>query len=253
MLIGRQEIIVRNDLRAPDQLRPVRIEPNFLPTAEGSALIAAGHTRVICTVSIESGVPAFLKGRGQGWLTAEYAMLPRSTLTRSPRESSKGRVGGRTHEIQRLIGRSLRAMLDFSALGERTLMVDCDVIQADGGTRTASITGACVALHLALAAMVASGALPRLPLRGLVAAVSVGQVDGQPLLDLNYEEDSRADVDMNVVMTGAGEFIEFQATAERQPFPESAWQAMLGLARGGISQLLAEQRRALHSAGVTAA
>jgi ribonuclease PH len=241
---------MRQDMRAPDQLRPVRIEPNYLPTAEGSALIAAGHTRVLCAVSIEPGVPGFLKGRGQGWLTAEYAMLPRATLTRTPRESSKGRIGGRTHEIQRLIGRSLRSILDSEALGERTLLVDCDVIQADGGTRTAAITGACVALHLALHAMVSSGALPRRPLRGLLAAVSVGLMDGQPLLDLNYAEDSRAEVDMNVVLTDAGEFVEFQATAERRPFAEATWRQMLDLARTGIAQLLAEQRRALREAGV---
>ncbi len=237
--------MMRQDLRAPDQLRRVRIDPGFMPAAEGSALIELGNTRVIATVSVEEGVPAFLRGSGQGWISCEYSMLPRSTLTRTPRESSRGRVGGRTHEIQRLIGRALRAATDLKGLGERTLLVDCDVLQADGGTRTAAITGAWVALYQALAAMTSSGALPRLPLRTAVAAVSAGLVGGEAWLDLCYEEDSRAEVDINVALTGAGEFIELQATAERRPFQESEWQQMLALARRGIAELLAAQRAAL--------
>ncbi len=237
--------MLRQDLRAAGQLRPARIVPGYLPTAEGSALIELGHTRVICAVSVEEGVPGFLRGSGQGWISCEYSMLPRSTLTRTPRESSRGRVGGRTHEIQRLIGRALRATTDLNGLGERTLMVDCDVLQADGGTRTASITGAWVALYQALAAMTANGALPRLPLRGAVAAVSAGLVGGEAWLDLSYEEDSRADVDINVALTDTGQFIELQATAERRPFGQPEWEQMLRLARQGIGELLAAQRAAL--------
>jgi ribonuclease PH len=224
----------------------VHIEPNFLPTAEGSVLISVGYTRVICTATLEESVPAFLRNSGKGWLTSEYSMLPRATLTRTPRESARGRISGRTHEIQRLIGRSLRAVLDLKAIGERTLLVDCDVIQADGGTRTASITGAFVAVALALRAMVESGTLKTLPLRDYVAATSVGMVAGAPTLDLNYEEDSRADVDMNVVMTGNGRFVEVQATAEQEPFSDAQLAELISLARRGIGQLVDEQRRILN-------
>src|SRR5438067_7175130 len=192
----------RSDNRTPEQMRPVRITPDYIAMAEGSALIEVGHTRVICTASVEESVPGFLRNSGKGWITSEYGMLPRSTLTRTPRESSKGRIGGRTHEIQRLIGRSLRAVADLSRLGERSIFIDCDVIQADGGTRTASITGAFVALGLAMQKMVEAGTLTSAPLRDFVAATSIGVVDGEILLDLNYEEDSRAEVDMNLVMTG---------------------------------------------------
>ena len=210
----------RSDNRAPDQMRPVNIIPDYISTAEGSVLIEVGGTRVICTASVEEAVPAFQRNSGRGWVTAEYGMLPRATLTRTPRESSRGRVGGRTHEIQRLIGRSLRAVTDLQRLGERTVFLDCDVIQADGGTRTASITGAFVALGLALEKLVDAGTLTSVPLRDFVAAVSVGIVDGEPLLDLCYEEDSRADVDMNFVMTAGNKFVEIQATAEHQVFDE---------------------------------
>jgi ribonuclease PH len=235
----------RCDNRAPDQLRPVNIHPEYISTAEGSVLIEVGNTRVICTASIEESVPAFLRNNGKGWVTAEYGMLPRATLTRTARESARGRIGGRTHEIQRLIGRSLRAVMDLEKLGERSVLLDCDVIQADGGTRTASITGAFVALELALRKLVQAGTLPSMPLRDSVAAVSVGIVEGQPLLDLCYEEDSRADVDMNVVMTSAGKFVEVQATAEHQAFDDSELNAMIQLARGGIETLLEKQRTAL--------
>jgi ribonuclease PH len=237
----------RIDNRSADQMRPVRIAPEFISIAEGSALIEIGHTRVICTASVEETVPMFLRNTGKGWITAEYGMLPRSTLTRTPRESSKGRIGGRTHEIQRLIGRSLRAVTDLRSLGERTIFIDCDVIQADGGTRTASITGAYVALALALQKLVAAGTLSRSPLRDVVAATSVGIVDGEVLLDLAYEEDSRAEVDMNLVMTGSGKFIEVQATAESQPFNDSQLDQLLTLARRGIKQLMEMQRAALKS------
>src|SRR5215467_12552825 len=197
----------RSDNRAPDQLRPVNIHPEYISTAEGSVLIEVGNTRVICTASIEESVPAFLRNTGKGWVTAEYGMLPRATLTRTARESARGRIAGRTHEIQRLIGRSLRAVMDLEKLGERSVLLDCDVIQADGGTRTASVTGAFVALGLAQVNMVEAGTLPAVPLRDFVAAVSVGVVDGEPLLDLCYEEDSRADVDMNFVMTASKKFV----------------------------------------------
>ena len=200
-------------------MRPVHLEPDFLPTAEGSVLIAVGHTRVICTATVEETVPGFLRNTGKGWVTSEYSMLPRATLTRTARESAKGRISGRTHEIQRLIGRSLRAVVDLKLLGERTIYLDCDVLQADGGTRTASITGAYVALGLALQRLVHAGTLSKLPLRDYVAATSVGIVNGVASLDLNYEEDSRAEVDMNVVMTGAGKFVELQATPSRFPSP----------------------------------
>lgn len=235
----------RSDNRAPDQLRAVQIHPDYVSTAEGSVLIEVGNTRVICTASVEETVPSFLRNSGKGWVTAEYGMLPRATLTRTTRESARGKIGGRTHEIQRLIGRSLRAVVDLEKLGERSVLLDCDVIQADGGTRTASITGAFVALAMALQKLVQAGTLPSTPLRDSVAAVSVGIVDGQPLLDLCYEEDSRADVDMNVVMTGAGKFIEVQATAEHQVFDDTQLQAMIGLGRAGIKSLLEKQQSAL--------
>src|SRR6266496_3656869 len=211
-------MIYRSDNRAPDQIRPVRIVPDFISTAEGSALIEVGNTRVICTASVEESVPAFLRNSGKGWISSEYGMLPRSTLTRTVRESVKGRPSGRTQEIQRLIGRSLRAVSDLKRLGERTIWIDCDVIQADGGTRTASITGAFIALGLAMQKLVEAGTLSAAPLRDYIAAISVGVVDGEVLLDLNYEEDSRAEVDMNFVMTGAKKMVEVQATAEQRPF-----------------------------------
>jgi ribonuclease PH len=237
----------RSDNRAPDQLRPVNIVPDYISTAEGSALIEVGNTRVICTASVEETVPQFLRNTGKGWVTAEYGMLPRSTLTRSPRESARGRIGGRTHEIQRLIGRSLRAVTDLQRLGERSIFVDCDVIQADGGTRTASITGAFVALGLALEKLVEAGILTAAPLKDFVAAVSVGIVDGEPLLDLCYEEDSRADVDMNCVMTAGNKFVEVQATAEQQVFDENQLNEMIALARNGLRSLLAKQQAVLKS------
>src|ERR1700758_344925 len=223
----------RSDNRTPDQMRPVRIVPDFISTAEGSVLIEVGNTRVICTASVEESVPAFRRNTGLGWVSAEYGMLPRATLTRSPREAARGRVGGRTHEIQRLIGRSLRAVTDLAKLGERTVWIDCDVIQADGGTRTASITGAFVALGLALEKLVDAGTLTSVPLRDFVAAISVGMVDGEILLDLCYEEDSRADVDMNFVMTAGHKMVEVQATAEHQAFDDQQLQKMLTLAKHG--------------------
>ena len=235
----------RSDNRTPGQLRPVQIHPDYVSTAEGSVLIEVGNTRVICTASVEETVPGFLRNSGKGWVTAEYGMLPRATLTRTARESARGRIGGRTHEIQRLIGRSLRAVVDLEKLGERSVLLDCDVIQADGGTRTASITGAFVALALALEKLVQAGTLSSVPLRDSVAAVSVGIVDAQALLDLCYEEDSRADVDMNIVMTGAGKFIEVQATAEHQVYDDTQLQAMIGLGRAGIKSLLEKQQSAL--------
>src|SRR5436190_171933 len=235
----------RSDNRAPDQLRPVNILPDYISTAEGSVLIEVGNTRVICTASVEETVPQFLRNSGKGWISGEYSMLPRSTLTRTPRESSRGRVSGRTHEIQRLIGRSLRAVADLDRLGERTIWIDCDVIQADGGTRTASITGAFVALGLALEKMVEAGTLTSAPLRDYVAAVSVGIVDGEVLLDLAYEEDSRADVDMNFVMTAGHKLVEVQATAEHQVFDEAQLARMQALAKQGVQQLIAKQQAAL--------
>jgi ribonuclease PH len=235
----------RSDNRAIDQLRPVSIIPDFITTAEGSVLIEVGNTRVICTASIEETVPQFMRNSGKGWISSEYAMIPRATLTRTPREVAKGRPSGRTHEIQRLIGRSLRAVTDQEALGERTVWLDCDVIQADGGTRTASITGAFVALALAFERMVAAGMLKRSPLIDTVAATSVGIVDDRALLDLAYEEDARAEVDMNVVMTGTGHFVEIQATAEGRPFSGSEMQDLLALAAAGIRRLTDEQRAVL--------
>jgi len=239
----------RSDNRAPDQMRAVNIVPDFIKTAEGSVLIEVGNTRVICTASVDETVPAFLRNSGRGWITAEYGMLPRSTLTRSPREAARGRVGGRTHEIQRLIGRSLRAVTDMEELGERSVLIDCDVIQADGGTRTASITGAFVALGLALEKLVEAGTLKSVPLKDFVAAVSVGIVEGTPLLDLSYEEDSGADVDMNIVMTSANKFVEVQATAEHQVFDDEQLQAMIRLARQGLHSLLEKQKALLRLPG----
>jgi ribonuclease PH len=236
---------MRTDNRRADQMRPVEIQTGYLKTAEGSALIAVGNTRVLCAASIEDGVPQFLRGTGKGWVTAEYAMLPRATLKRTPREVSKGKPSGRTHEIQRLIGRSLRAVVDLDALGERSVFVDCDVIQADGGTRTASITGAFVALAAALEQLVRFGALKKSPLLDSVAATSVGIVDGEPMIDLDYEEDSRADVDMNMVMTGSGKFVEVQATAEHRPFDDGQLNRLIDLARGGIRELADRQKRAI--------
>ena len=235
----------RSDNRSPDQLRPVRITPEFITTAEGSALIEVGNTRVICTASIEETVPQFMRNSGKGWISSEYSMLPRSTLTRTPREVSKGRQSGRTHEIQRLIGRSLRAVVELAKLGERTIWIDCDVIQADGGTRTASITGAFVALGLALEKLVEAGTLPAVPLKDFVAAISVGIVDGEILLDLCYEEDSRADVDMNFIMTASGKIVELQTTTEHKIFDNAQLAKMLGLARKGVQELIVEQQKLL--------
>jgi len=236
---------MRIDNRQPDAMRPVDILTGYLLTAEGSVLMKLGHTQVLCAATVEDSVPPFLRNSGQGWVTAEYAMLPRSTAKRTSREVTKGRPSGRTHEIQRLIGRSLRAVVDMAALGERTVLLDCDVLQADGGTRTASITGAFVALALALRRLVEFGALKSMPVRDYVAATSVGLVGGTPLLDLCYEEDSQADVDMNVVMTGAGRFVEVQATAEHRPFDDAQMADLLALARGGIAQLVELQKRAV--------
>ncbi len=231
--------------RSNRQLRTITIERNFTRHAEGSVLIGFGDTRVLCTASIEAGVPPFLRGKGQGWLTAEYGMLPRSTHTRSAREAAKGKQSGRTQEIQRLIGRSLRAVMDLSLLGERQLTIDCDVLQADGGTRTASITGACVAVADAAGKLLREGVLKQNPLKDMVAAVSVGMFEGSPVLDLDYAEDSACDTDMNVVMTGSGGFIEVQGTAEGAPFSRGELDTLLGLAEGGIAELVARQRAAL--------
>ncbi|HLI62640.1 MAG TPA: ribonuclease PH [Terriglobales bacterium] len=238
-------MILRSDNRSPDQMRPVNITPDFISTAEGSCLIELGNTRVICTATIEDTVPQFLRNSGKGWVTGEYGMLPRSTLTRTPREVTKGRPAGRTHEIQRLIGRSLRAVTNMEALGERTILLDCDVIQADGGTRTASITGAFVAMGLAMRRMVESGALPVSPIRDYIAATSIGIVDGEIMLDLAYEEDARAEVDMNVVATGSKKLVEVQATAERRPFDDAQLAKMLALARQGIEALVLKQQAVL--------
>ncbi len=238
---------MRTDGRRNDEMRPVRITTNYLVTAEGSALIEVGNTRVLCAASVEESVPSFLRGGGKGWVTAEYSMLPRATITRTPREVAKGRASGRTLEIQRLIGRSLRAVVDLSKLGERSVIVDCDVLQADGGTRTAAITGAFVALKLALGQLVRYGTLKSLPLRDYVAATSVGIVESAALLDLAYDEDSRAEVDMNVVMTGAGRFIELQATAEKTSFDDAQLAALIGLARRGIVDLIEVQKQSVAS------
>jgi ribonuclease PH len=236
---------VRTDGRASNELRPVKITPGFLAYAEGSVLIEMGNTRVICSASLEERVPPFLRNSGQGWLTAEYAMLPRSTQTRTARETGRGGASGRTHEIQRLIGRSLRAVADMKALGERTLTIDCDVLQADGGTRTAAITGAYVAFALAGRRLLKSGKISRSVVLNQVAAVSVGIVDKVPLLDLKYDEDSRAEVDMNVVCTGDGRFIEVQGTAEREPFSREQMDELLALAGEGVASLVHLQRDAI--------
>ena len=236
---------VRPSGRQPDQLRVVRITRQFTRHAEGSVLVEFGDTRVLCTASVEESVPGFLRGKGQGWVTAEYGMLPRATHTRSAREAAKGKQSGRTQEIQRLIGRSLRAITDLAALGERQLTLDCDVLQADGGTRTAAITGACVALHDALRPLVASGKLTKNPLRDFVAAVSVGIVNGVAVLDLDYPEDSSCDTDMNVVMTGSGGIVEVQGTAEGAPFSRAELDALLALAQDGIARLVRAQQEAL--------
>ena len=240
--------LFRPDHRPADALRTIRITPHYVAMAEGSILMESGNTRVLCNATIEQGVPGWLRNSGRGWVTAEYGMLPRATLTRTPRESERGKVGGRTHEIQRLIGRSLRAVVDMKALGERTVILDCDVLQADGGTRTAAITGASVALAIALGRLVAAGTLKTSPLRQMLAATSVGMVDGRILLDLAYEEDSRADVDMNVVMLADGGLVETQATAERIPYTRVQLTAMLDYAEKGIRELLAAQQAALANA-----
>ena len=240
----------RPDGRAPDQLRPVRMTPGFIKTSPGSLLMEMGDTRVICTVSVEDRVPPFLVGRGKGWLTAEYGMLPGSSPQRVSRESSTGRPNGRTREIQRLIGRSLRAVVDLDQVGERTMHVDCDVIQADGGTRTAAITGAYVALRQAVAALVTEGKLAADPVRDALAAISVGMVDGEARLDLCYQEDATAGTDMNVVQTGSGGLVEVQATAEGQPFSRGQIDALLDLAGRGIDKLAALQGAALFQIGI---
>ncbi|MFQ5508314.1 MAG: ribonuclease PH [Leptospirillia bacterium] len=235
----------RSDNRRAGDLRPVTITRDYLPHAEGSVLIQVGETYVICTASVEERVPGWLRGKGQGWVTAEYAMLPRATHDRTTREVSRGKASGRTHEIQRLIGRSLRAVIDLKDLGERTVWVDCDVIRADGGTRTASITGAFVALADAVHGLIKAGKIARNPLSGYLAAVSAGIVDGEQLLDLHYEEDSRAQVDMNFVMTGAGEIVEIQGTAEDTPFPRKDLDSLVDLATEGIMQLVGHQKELL--------
>ena len=238
-------MITRNDRRGCDDLRKVNIIKDYMKYAEGSCLIELGNTRVICTASLEEKVPPFLKDTGSGWITAEYSMLPRSTDTRMQRESSSGRVGGRTHEIQRLIGRSLRATMDLMSLKEKTLWVDCDVIQADGGTRTASITGGFVALALALKRLKKDGVIDKIAIHDFVAATSVGILNGEPILDLAFEEDSRAEVDMNVVMMSGGKFIEVQGTAEKEPFAKDDLQRLLALAENGINELIAIQREVI--------
>ncbi|MDC7691983.1 ribonuclease PH [Vogesella indigofera] len=241
---------MRSSQRLADALRSVRITRNYTRHAEGSVLIEFGDTKVICTASVDETVPGFLKGKGQGWVTAEYGMLPRSTHSRMRREAASGKQSGRTQEIQRLIGRSLRAVVDLAKLGERQIQIDCDVIQADGGTRTASITGAYIALADAINGLLAAGKLSENPLRQHVAAISVGIVDGVPLLDLDYEEDSGCETDMNVVMTGDGHFVEVQGTAEGVPFSRAEMDALLQLAEKGIAELVALQREALATAAV---
>ena len=241
--------MTRTQNRAANALRPVRLTRDFTVHAEGSVLVEFGATRVLCTASVEERVPPFRKGSGEGWVTAEYGMLPRATHTRSDREAARGKQSGRTQEIQRLIGRSLRAVFDLRLLGERTITLDCDVLQADGGTRTAAITGACVAAHDAVTKLLAAGKLERSPLTGFVAAVSVGIVDGTPLLDLEYVEDAACDTDMNVVMTGAGGFVELQGTAEGVPFSRDEMNRLLDLAQGGIATLIAMQKEALELKG----
>src|SRR3984957_15713875 len=239
---------MRSDGRTASQLREVQIIPDYLKTAEGSALIMVGNTHVLCAASVETSVPPFLRNTGKGWVTAEYSMLPRATSTRTTREVAKGRPSGRTHEIQRLIGRSLRAVIDLSVLGERSIILDCDVLQADGGTRVASITGAYVALALAVKQMQKFKMVSKSPLTGAVAAISVGMLDGNAILDLCYEEDSRAEVDANVVMTDDGRFVEFQATAEHKSFDDAQMHSMTDLARKGVAALIAVQEAAVELA-----
>jgi ribonuclease PH len=239
---------MRIDGREANQPRPTKIETGYLMTAEGSALISVGNTRVLCAATVEDGVPSFLRGTGKGWITAEYSMLPRATATRTPRELTKGRPSGRTHEIQRLIGRALRSVVDLQALGERSIVLDCDVLQADGGTRTAAVTGAYVALAIAINTLVKYKALAKNPIVDSVAATSVGLVAGTALLDLAYEEDSRADVDMNVVMTGADKFVEVQATAEHVAFDDEQMAELIALARIGLVQLRQLQKQAIDAA-----
>jgi len=236
---------MRSDGRKPDEMRPVRITTGYLMTAEGSALIEVGNTRVLCAASVEDSAPQFLRGSGKGWVTAEYSMLPRATATRTAREVTKGRASGRTLEIQRLIGRALRSVIDATLLGERTIIIDCDVLQADGGTRTASITGAYVAMVSAIQQLMGFNAIKRSPIVDQVAATSVGLVSGRPLLDLCYDEDSRAEVDMNIVMTGGGRLVEIQSTAEKTPFDDRQLGAMLDLGRNGVRQLVEMQTAAL--------
>ncbi len=240
----------RHDGRRPDQLRAISIEPNFLDHAEGSAMVRFGNTWVLCTVSIEDRVPPFLRGTGGGWVTAEYGMLPRSTNTRGEREAARGKQSGRSQEIQRLIGRSLRSVTNLDLLGERSFLVDCDVIRADGGTRTAAITGSCVALVQALHTLVKGGAIGSLPMSGLVAAVSVGVVEGQAALDLDYPEDSSAEVDFNVVMTDDGRFVELQGTAEGAAFDRAMMDRLIDLASDGIRELQTAQRAAIAQLGI---
>ena len=236
---------MRTDGRKERELRPIVITPSYIKSADGSVLIEVGDTRVICTAKLEDKVPPFLRNSGKGWITAEYGMLPSSSQVRISREAARGRIGGRTHEIQRLIGRSLRTIADLKSLGERTIWVDCDVIQADGGTRTASITGAYVALVEAARQLIKQGVVQKNPIKDSVAAVSVGIVDGKPLLDLNYEEDSRAEVDMNFVMTGSGKFVEVQGTAESAPFTKKGLDRMAEIAQQGIRELLKVQKKVL--------
>ncbi|HET8804825.1 MAG TPA: ribonuclease PH [Gaiellales bacterium] len=238
----------RADGRELDQLRPLAIEPGFIDSAHGSVLFSIGKTRLVCTAMVEESVPGWMRGRGTGWVTSEYGMLPGSTSDRKPRDASRGKLDGRTVEIQRLIGRSLRSVVDFKALGERTIWIDCDVLQADGGTRCAAICGGYAALHLALSGLVDAGKLRELPLSDSVAAVSVGIVDGSSMLDLAYAEDSRAEVDMNVVISGSGQMIEVQATAERTPFGRASLDELLSLAAAGIEEISARQTRVLHEA-----
>ena len=240
--------MTRADGRAPDELRPIEITPDFISSATGSVLYQQGNTRLICTAMVEESVPPWMRGRGTGWVTSEYGMLPGSTDQRKTRDASRGKLDGRTVEIQRLIGRSMRSVVDFKALGERTVWLDCDVIQADGGTRCAAISGAYLALHMALSRLVDQSLLRQMPLSDSIAAVSVGIVDGEPLLDLPYAEDSRAEVDMNVVMSGSGELIEVQATAERTPFGRASLDRLLELAAGGIETIGREQDRVLREA-----
>ncbi|MCY9593558.1 ribonuclease PH [Paenibacillus chitinolyticus] len=236
---------MRADGRQNDQLRPMKITPHYIKHAEGSVLIEVGETKVICTATVEERVPPFMKGQGKGWVTAEYSMLPRATQVRNQREAARGKLGGRTMEIQRLIGRALRSVVNLEALGERSVTLDCDVIQADGGTRTTSITGAFVAMALAMEKLVANGKLSKLPITDYLASVSVGIVNGKPLLDLMYTEDSQAHVDMNVVMTGTGKFVEVQGTGEEAPFSREELNTLLALAEGGINTMVEEQKKAL--------